>query len=334
MKITPKKIFIILLLFSFACTAFSCSAWKKAYKFKFNTKDIKIALVLPEPASDSSWSSLTYNGLKRFQTDYQVEIAVVENVKLNESRKIFSSLADREFNLILASGYQYGKILKKVARMYPDTFFCILDGGVSQEPNLCSFNFIDEQYGYLVGVIAGLNTSTNKAGIVIGRKSPSTERIIIGLRKGLKSVNPKADLVVSYINEKDDIAKGREAGISQINAGVDVITHLADNSGIGVIKAAEEADVSAIGAVTDQHDLAPTTIITSGILDVSQLVYLACESYIEQILQSKVYRFGLKSQVIDLAPTYGNVDPTTETRINRIKSKIAELESGEIEGQK
>lgn len=191
---------------------------------------------------------------------------------------------------------------------------------------MCSFNFKDEQYGYLVGAVAGLNTSTNKVGIVVGKKTPSIERTILGMRKGLRAVNPKADLVVSYINTWNDITKGKEAAQTQINTGVDVITHLADISGIGVLKAAEDADISAIGAIKDQHDLAPSTIILSGIQDGSQLVYLASEFYLDGTLEPVNYRFGLVHQVIDLTPSHGNVDPFTENKIEAVKKQLTDLE--------
>ena len=327
MKWLQKKLVICFFLIFISLFTTSCSSGKVA--FKFNTKEPRIALVLPGPIKDSLWNEAAYNGLKRIQTDYGAKIAVVEKVSLTDARRIFLGLGERKFDLIIGFGYSYGSILKKIARMYPDTFFCVIGREISQEPNLCSFNFKDEQYGYVIGLIAGLNTSTNKIGIVVGKKLPSTERVILGIRRGLRSVNPKADLVVSYINAWDSLTKGREAGASQINDGVDVITHLADSAGVGVIKAAEEADISAIGAVIDQHDLAPSTVITSGLEDASQLVYLACESYVEQILAPTVYRYGLKNQVIDLAPSYGNIDPTTETRINRIKAMLIESEIAE-----
>ena len=319
-----KKVFIFFLLILLTFCTFSCSKSKVRFKH-FNKKDIKVALVLLGPINDS-FNTAAYNGLKRFQTDYNAKISVIEKVNLSDAEDVFSELADKKFNLIIANGYEYGFLLRKIAHMYTETFFCVFGGEVTEAPNLCSFGFKDDQYGYLIGVAAGLNTSTNKVGIVVGKKLPTIEKTIIGIRKGLKSVNPKADLIVSYINTSSDISKGREAGIAQINTGVDVITHLADVSGIGVIKAAEESDISAIGSVTDQHDLAPSTIITSAIQDASQLVYLACEYYAEQILESKIFRFGLKNQVIDLTPSYGNIDPTTETKINRTKSQLTDLE--------
>ena len=241
-----KRFFTLFFLFVPLFALVSCSSQKTGFQF-FGKNDIKIALVLSGPVNDSSWNSLAYNGLKRFRDDRKVNIVALEKVKLEDAEEVFSTLAKKKFNLIIGHGYEYGFVLKKIARMFPEAFFCVIGGEVSQEPNLCSFDFKDEQYGYLIGTVAGLNTATNKVGVVVGKQMPSIEKAIIGIRKGLKSVNPKADLVVSYINSWDDITKGRDAGIAQISTGVDVITHLADESGIGVIRAAEESEYQLLG---------------------------------------------------------------------------------------
>lgn len=318
-----KKLFTFFLLILIVLSSVSCLNQKNGL---FGKKELKVALILSGPINDTSWNSAAYNGLKRFKEDYKAKIAVVEKVTPEDARDIASELAERKFDLIIGHGYEYAPILKSIAKKFPETFFCVISGEVSQEPNLCSFNFKDEQYGYLIGLAAGLNTATNKVGIVVGKKIPSIERAILGMRKGLKKVNPKVDLVVSYIDTWNSIEKGREAGTAQIDLGVDVITHLADASGIGVIKAAEDAEISAIGAISDQHDLAPSTVITSGIEDVSHLIYSACEYLAENSLQPRIYRFGLKDQVIDLAPSYGNIDPGVESKIDRIKDELVELE--------
>lgn len=323
-----KKLIIFILLI--ACYSSSCTRKEAFYKFG-NNKTLQIALIIPGPVNDSSWNYAAYAGLKRFETDHKANISVIERVGLEDTEEVVHELAKRQFNLVIANSFQYGIVLKKIAQKYPKIFFVIIGGETKESPNLASFKFNDEQFGYLLGVIAGLNTSTNKVGIVVGKKIPSIKRTIIGMREGLKSVNPKADLVVSYINSWKDIGKGKEAGITQINTGVDVITHLADISGIGVIKAAEESDISVIGTITDQYDLAPTAVITSAIQDASQVVYLACSQYYEKNLTPRIYSFGLKDQVIELTPSNGNIDPPIETRINRLKDHLADLEAGETE---
>ncbi len=323
-----KKLKTFLIIFLISFSGLSCHKNIQGYKFP-EKKFIKVALVLSGTIGDSEWNSSAYNGLKRFQTDYKADIAVVEKVSLEDAEKVFPKLAEKGFNLIIGNSYLYTRLLKKVALLYPNVFFCTISGDSYQFPNFCTFNFNNFQYGYLLGIVSGLNTSTNKVGFVVGSKTSYIEKIIVGFRRGLKSVNPKADLVVSYLNSWNDISKGREAAVNQINTGVDVISHFAELSGIGVIKAAEESDISAIGALVDQHDIAPTTVISSGIQDISQIIYLVCEHYQDRSLEPIAYSFGLKDQVIDIAPGYGNIDPTTETRINRIKAKLIEAESTE-----
>lgn len=319
-----RNFFLSLIVCVFVGLNVSC-VFKPVYRF--NSKNPKIALVVSGALNDSTWNQSAYEGLKRFKGDHKnITITVVERVDNDSAQEVLESLAKNKYDLVLAHGYNFSQIAKEVAQKNYSTFYCVIGGSVNAPPNLCSFNFKDDQYGYLLGIVAGLNTATNKVGIVVGKKLPSIERTIIGLRKGLKTVNPKADLVVSYIDTWSDTVKSRQAAINQINTGVDVITHLADTAGVGVIKAAEEADISAIGSIIDQHDIAPTTVIGSVIQDASQLAFLACEKYVEKTLTPLVYRFGLKDQVIDLSPTYGNIDPNTESRINKYKNYLLNIE--------
>jgi basic membrane protein A len=51
---------------------------------------------------------------------------------------------------------------------------------------------------------------------------------------------------------------------------VDVIFHVADSSGHGVIESAKENGVYALGAVQDQNSLAPDTVLSSFVLDVDK----------------------------------------------------------------
>ncbi|MBI1858424.1 MAG: BMP family protein [Candidatus Melainabacteria bacterium] len=334
MKTLYKYLYIFLF---FSLLVLFCSSCIRKQEFNFNTKNPQFVLILPGPINDSSLNEEAYKGLKRFKGDYGiVRIAAIEKVAVDELPNVVAGLIKLKYDYIIAHGYDYGSTLQKITRKYPDVFFCNIGGDKVQAPNLCTFNFKDEQYGYLVGVVAGLNTATNKVGIIVGGKTPSVERVIIGMRKGLRAVNPKADLVVSYINSWTDITKGKEAANTQINTGVDILTHLADRAGIGIIKAAEEADISVIGAIQDQHSIAPTTVINSGIEDASQLVYLACEHYIDKTLLPIDYRYGLKHQVVDLTPSHGNIDPSTENRISAIKRQLTDIEvrQDEIEENK
>ena len=69
-----KKFFILLLIPTILFSS-SCIRNNTGYNFP-DKKILKIALVLPGSINDSAWNSGSYNGLKRFETDYKAEIAV------------------------------------------------------------------------------------------------------------------------------------------------------------------------------------------------------------------------------------------------------------------
>ena len=78
---------------------------------------------------------------------------------------------------------------------------------------------------------------------------------------------PAIKVLVTYLDDWDNPAKGKRAAISQIDKGADLLLHVADTSGHGVIEAAKERGIYAFGAISDQNKLAPETVLTSFVLD-------------------------------------------------------------------
>jgi basic membrane protein A len=72
-------------------------------------------------------------------------------------------------------------------------------------------------------------------------------------------VNPEVEAKVTYINSWFDPAAAKEAALAQIDAGADVL--YAERA--GVIEAAQEKGVLAVGNMMDQQEIAPETVITS-----------------------------------------------------------------------
>ena len=56
-----------------------------------------------------------------------------------------------------------------------------------------------------------------------------------------------------------------EAALAQASAGVDVIFHIADAAGIGVVEGAVESDIWVIGWGADQNHLAPENVLSSSL---------------------------------------------------------------------
>src|SRR5690606_33509591 len=97
----------------------------------------------------------------------------------------------------------------------------------------------------------------NVIGVVGGMDIPLINANIAGYIAGAKFVNPSVEVRYSYVGDWADPARGKELAFAQIDQGVDIIWAAAGRSGLGVIQAAQERNIYAIGADSDQGHVAP-----------------------------------------------------------------------------
>jgi basic membrane protein A len=145
---------------------------------------------------------------------------------------------------------------------------------------------------------------------------------------GAKASNPDAVVTIVYIGSFEDVAKAKEAALAQISSGADVVYHIADAAGVGVIQAAEEKGVYAIGWGLDQNAIAPNTVITSEIVDTARMMYLEVKDIQDGNFEGAIRFFGLDTGVTGLSDYHGLVPDDVAQQIEETKQKIV---SGELE---
>jgi basic membrane protein A len=161
---------------------------------------------------------------------------------------------------------------------------------------------------------------------------PNLVNIFEGYKQGAKLMNPSVKVLVTYLDDFDNPAKGKEAAISQINAGADFLLHVADTSGQGVIEAAKEKGIYAFGAVSDQNKLAPETVLTSFVLDVDKAYDQAVKMVQAGNFKGEIFKPGLEiakggvgDGIVYLAPFYGlenKVPEDVKVRLNQLTHDI------------
>jgi basic membrane lipoprotein Med (substrate-binding protein (PBP1-ABC) superfamily) len=106
-------------------------------------------------------------------------------------------------------------------------------------------------------MLAGGLTKSNIIGAVGAMPIPEVNRLINAYIAGARSVNDQVEVKVSFIDSFFDPATAKEAALAQIDAGADVLYAERD----GVIEAAQEKGVLAIGNMSDQGSLAPDNVV-------------------------------------------------------------------------
>jgi basic membrane protein A and related proteins len=287
-------------------------------------KKLKVALIMSGPANDQGWNAVALQGLKEAEAKYGIETAYAENVGVADSEAAFMDYAAQGYDLVIGHGFQYGDPAAKVSKRFPKARFMAIEAGSSTE-NMASYVIACEQAGYLMGVLAASMSKTGKVGMVGGVEQPSIIKVVEAYKLGARSVNPKIEVLTAYIGSFTDVGLGKEAALAMADRGADVLSHIANQAGTGVLKAAEERGLMATGDSWDQSSIAPKAIVSSTIYSVPVLVTSAVEKVQKGAFQGGVFNMGMKEGVVDVAPYHefdAKVPAPAKARIAELKQQI------------
>lgn len=197
------------------------------------------------------------------------------------------AFVDQEFDIIVTVGFAAGFDTIVAAKNNPDIKFigvdqapCITEEGDPDDtftcagdpaallPNLQGLNYREQQPGYLAGIIAADVSETGHIAAIGGTAViPAVVNYIEGYANGAKSVNPDAVVTVTYASGAPDAAAfndpaGGQALAQQLLAQdpeIDVMFQVAGKTGNGVLQAACDAGIWAVGVDVDQFLSTPET---------------------------------------------------------------------------
>ena len=101
-----------------------------------------------------------------------------------------------------------------------------------------------------------------------------------------------------------------------------MIFHIADAAGIGVIQAAEQEGVYAIGYSTDQNPVAPKTVISSLLYDSAVQYLLEAKAVQEGTWTGEVRLYSIGSGVTDIADFHGLVPDDVAQQVMKVRDDI------------
>lgn len=291
---------------------------------------------------DKSFNDLSYEGLKKAETDLGVEIKVLESKEITDYESNIDQLATAGYSPIFAVGFLMTDTVSKMSTAYPDTEFAGVDEFFDPVPaNVVGLTFKEQEGSYLAGVVAGLATKEtfdsklnpeNVIGFVGGMDVPLIKKFEAGFIAGAKSVNPDVKVISLYAGNFTDQAKGKELGYSLIEQKADVIYAAAGAVGLGTIEACKEKGALFIGVDADQFETVPgsgSVMLTSMMKRVDVAVYNTVKDSVDGAFPGgTIKEFGLKEGGVDLAPYHDFESKVPQT----IKDAVEKARTGIIDG--
>lgn len=289
--------------------------------------EFRVAIVLPGTITDESFCQTGYEGLKRMEKELGAKIAYSERVSEPDQVEYLRDYARRGYDLVIGHGGQFDDATKKVAKQFPEVKFLVTNG-VSTAPNLANGGINPTHFGYLVGIVAGKMTETNKLAYITGNAFPLNDAVAASFEVGVKKYNPEAEVSMVFTGSWDDVAKAREAAVAQIARGVDVLLPALNLATLGVIEAAREKGVYAIGFSRDQLHVAPDTVLCSAIQNYGAVLFHIAKLTKAGKFEGKSYCLGVETPgVTGIGKTNEDVPQEVLTLVEKAKKN---LESGAV----
>jgi len=310
---------------SWVIVAAAVAAWGGATEAVAATKVNKAAMLFIGPVNDGGWNTANYEGLMQAKEKLKLDVVFSEAVQLPDVESTVRDFAARGYELLLGNSFAFGDGVNRAAAAYPKANFAILTGIGKTAPNVSSYFPLINEAAFLAGALAGMVSKTGKIGAVGAQEIPTLVFQLEGFKLGAKHVRPDIKIFDIYTGSYSDVAKGKEAALAQINQGADVILHVANETGRGVIQACQEKNVYAIGSGADQNRLAPETVLTSLMYNQGRLIEMAVADIEKGTFGNKVIKLGLADNAVRIAPFHGlegQVPAEAKARLEQIRRDI------------
>ena len=329
-----NRLLALLAVLLLVVLAAGCGGSKKSSPGGTSTSAVsskKIGLVTDVGGlNDKGFNHLSYVGLQDAKTSLGVQTHVNLSAASGEYVPNLTAFARQNYDLIIGVGFTEANAIDTAATQFPKNKFAIVDVDQTTEPhkppNLLGLLFREQEVGYLVGYLAGLEEKRRPGpdvvGSVGGQKQPPVDRFIAGYQAGAKAADPGIKVINSYSQDftRQDLCK--TIALNQIAEGAGVVFQVAGGCGIGVIRAAAEKNVWAIGVDADQSFIDPKHVLTSATKRVDVAVFKAIQAVVNGTFKGGNVTYGLKDNGVGLGKINARVPKSEIAQVNKIRAEI------------
>lgn len=225
----------------------------------------KAAILLPGSINDQSWNALGYSIVMALKP-HGFATAYSENVADADEAEALRGYAGQGYGIVMGHSGRFVSAMEQVAPDFPKTQFIAVSGNEGMAPNVMSIDWNNAQFGCQLGVLAARMSKTKMVAGVYGLEGvPNITAQAGGFR--ICATRAGAKVSILYVKDMEDAAAAKEAALSLIAAGADVITGKLNAAEAGLVQAAAEKHVYVTGRGLDQTKMAPDAVLTNIVED-------------------------------------------------------------------
>lgn len=301
--------------------------------------DIKVGVIhLSDPSEGSGYTYTHDLGIQGMQQNLGLsDEQIVRKINVADSdadatREAIKECIDEGCNIIFTTSWGYMETTAEMAEEYPDIYFSHGTGYLSNGKNFNNYFGRIYQARYLSGIVAGMNTTTNKIGYVAAMGSDNSEVTggIDAFALGIYSVNPDAQVYVKVTDSWYDPDAEKAAAEQLLDMGCDVITQHCDTPYPQTL--AQERGVYGIGYNSDMSKEAPDACLCSVIWNWSAYYTSAVQSVIDGTWDGSNYYGGMNENLVGITELADFCADGTAEKVKEAKKQILSGELGVFDG--
>lgn len=301
--------------------------------------EIKVGVIhLSDPADGSGYTYTHDLGIQGMQQNLNLsDDQIVRKINVSDTdeeatRTAIQECIDEGCNIIFTTSWGYMETTAAMAEEYPDVYFSHGTGYMSNGKNFNNYFGRIYQARYLSGIVAGMNTKSNKIGYVAAMDSSNSEVTggIDAFALGIYSVNQKAKVYVKVTNSWFDPDGEKAAAKTLLDMGCDVIAQHCDTE--YPQRLAQEKGVYSIGYNSDMSKSAPEACLCSVIWNWSAYYTTAVQSVIDGTWDGSNYYGGLSENLVGLTALADFCEDGTNEVVEKAKAAIISGENGVFDG--
>ena len=283
-------------------------------------RDVRVGFLYNSPASEEGWAYAHDQGRRALDSLPGVSTFFVESISEGpESERVVMEMARRGYDIIFTTSYGYEETTRAVARRFPRTTFLHCSGD-STASNLSAYFGRMYEARFLTGLVAGAMTKKDIIGYVAAYPIPEVIRGINAFTLGVRTINPKATVRVSWTRTWYDPDVEGVAAKTLIASGVDVIAQHQDSP--AAQQQAEKQGVYSIGYNFSMGSAAPKAHLVAAVWNWAPFYKTVVAKVRAGQWESGNYWLGLKDGIVDLSEFNDVVPARIRATVQHYKNEI------------
>lgn len=298
-----------------------------------NLELIKIGVIQEARPDDQPWSAAMHDALvKLAEEDKNVEFTeAFDAYDPTRAEPVARQFLTSGSNVLVAHSFALEDVAKTLAPEFEDIPMSVASFSDPISPNLTIATSSYLQIGYANCWLLGRLSESGTIGIVGPMKIPYSEELQKGCELGAEAAGAK--VLSAYSNSFTDQQAARELGQQLVDKGADgLFPSSATEDSLGGFKLCEDLNINCAGWASDARRYAPTTAVTSSIVDWSVMVKGLVDQARQGQPKAETFNATFDNEGLVTQPFEGETGDRVSAEIQTEFAEIVEgLRTGSIE---